>query len=614
MTKRSPATEKPLYHHRGLFSLRFQIVFILLLCYMIPTIVLGIFARHILLGSVQKNVESALVSNAKYAWNTTVQNLDRIVALGQEAVYDEELANAWNQWRSSAISNAEFLRLSRNYLDQQFGRDRFFTFAAFIPAGSDGLLISNPAGQSAASDFFRENGSLVSHAAESLDTRSLFTGSGEQMCFIRNVLNLRMENTGTLVFGLNRNQVLEPLITLQSGWKANMSLLVDEYGDRETDWTSLPEGFTDLPQENTLRYVQSETGDHYDLHLLLALNRAEQYHELYTFRNLTLLLYLLLIPILLLIVLFVRRRITRPIGMLADASRRIEAGELGVTVPMRGGDELGDLGVAFSNMSVRLRELIEKTYRGEIELKNAQIQALQSRINPHFLNNALETINWEARMEGSETIENMVSALSVLLNATLGRKNRRVVTLREELEVAEGYIFFIQQRFGDSLTITRDIDPEAETCIVPLLTVQPVLENAVDHGIAPAGEGTIRILVRRTDHCLRIQIANTGRGLDTEDRERIDAALSGESGESNHLGLANIASRLRLLFGPQAVLTVIGAPDEETVVEIVIPQPEAGLGDNPEGPGRSVTSHRLKAEGGLGGDRKAPQRREDITS
>ena len=574
MKKRRSVAGKPLYHHRGLFSLRFQIVFILLLCYMIPTIVLGIFARHILLGSVQKNVESALVSNAKYAWNTTVQNLDRIVALGQEAVYDEELANAWNQWRSSAISNAEFLRLSRNYLDQQFGRDRFFTFAAFIPAGSDGLLISNPSGQSAASDFFRENEALVSHAAESLDTQSLFTGSGEQMCFIRNVLNLRMENTGTLVFGLNRNQVLEPLITLQSGWKANMSLLVDEYGDRETDWASLPEGFTDLPQENTLRYVQSETGDHYDLHLLLALNRAEQYHELYTFQNLTLLLYLLLIPILLLIVLFVRRRITRPIGMLADASRRIEAGELGVTVPMRGGDELGDLGVAFSNMSVRLRELIEKTYRSEIELKNAQIQALQSRINPHFLNNALETINWQARMEGSETIENMVSALSVLLNATLGRKNRRVVPLREELEVAEGYIFFIQQRFGDSLIITRDIDPEAETCIVPLLTVQPVLENAVDHGIAPAGEGTIRISVRRTDNCLRMQIANTGRGLDAEDRARIDAALSGESCESNHLGLANIASRLRLLFGSQAVLTVTGAPDEETVVEIMIPQPE----------------------------------------
>ena len=581
MPERNPSSDRS-RKHRGLFSLRVQITSVLVLCYLIPTLVLGFFAQHVLLGSVQKDVEAALVSNARYSWNTTVRNLDRIVTLGQEAVYDEELADAWDRWRSSVISNAEYLRLSRNYLEREFGRDKLFTFAAFIPADSNGLLISNPSGQSAASVFLRSNEALISRSADSLDTRSLFTGSGEQMCFIRNILNLRMENTGTLVLGLDRNVILEPLITLQSGWKANMRLRIGDYGDRDTDWTSLPAGFTDLPRENLLRYVQSETGDHYDFYLMLLLDRAEQYHEIFTFRRLIFLLYLLLIPVLVLIMLFVHRRITLPIGLLADASRRIEAGELGVTVPMRGGDELGDLGVAFSDMSVRLKELIEKTYQGEIELKNAQIQALQSRINPHFLNNALETINWEARMEGSETIESMISALSVLLNASLGRKNRRLVSLQEELEVAEGYIFFIQQRFGDSLTVTRDIDPDAESCIVPLLTVQPVLENAVEHGIAPAGGGVIRLSVRRTGASLELKIANTGQFLRPEDRQRIDAALSGEAGEGSHLGLANIANRLRLLYGAQARLTVSGGPGEETIVEINVPQStEGGLGGEP---------------------------------
>jgi two-component system sensor histidine kinase YesM len=231
-------------------------------------------------------------------------------------------------------------------------------------------------------------------------------------------------------------------------------------------------------------------------------------------------------------------------------------------------------------MSVRLKELIEKTYQEEIELKNAQIQALQSRINPHFLNNALETINWEARMEGSEAIENMISALSVLLNASLGRKNRRLVSLQEELEVADGYIFFIQQRFGDSLTITRVIDPDAEGCIVPLLTVQPVLENAVEHGIAPAGGGEIRLSARQAANCLELKITNTGQFLRPEDRQRIDAALSGEAGEGNHLGLANIANRLRLLYGSQARLTVSGGPGEKTVVEIHVPQTTE---EDPEG-------------------------------
>ena len=579
MPERRLTTDRP-RQHRGLFSLRVQITTVLVLCYLIPTLVLGFFAQHILLGSVQKNVEAALVSNARYSWNMTVENLNRIVALGQEAVYDEELADVWDKWRSSAISNAEYLRLSRNYLEREFGRDKLFTFAAFIPADSNGLLISNPSGQNEASAFLRANENLVSHAAETLDTRSLFTGSGEQMCFIRNILNLRMENTGTIVLGLNRSVILEPLISLQSGWKASMRLRIGDYGDRDTDWASLPAGFTDLPQENLLRYVQSESGDHYDLYLMLLLNRSEQYHEIYTFSRLIFILYLLLIPVLLLIVVFVRRRITRPIGLLADASRRIEAGELGVTVPMRGGDELGNLGVAFSNMSVRLKELIEKTYQEEIELKNAQIQALQSRINPHFLNNALETINWEARMEGSETIENMISALSVLLNASLGRKNRRLVSLQEELEVADSYIFFIQQRFGDSLTITRVIDPDAEDCIVPLLTVQPVLENAVEHGIAPAGGGEIRLSARQAANCLELKITNTGQFLRPEDRHRIDAALSGEAGEGNHLGLANSANRLRLLYGSQARLTISGGPGEETVVEIHVPQTAE---EDPEG-------------------------------
>ena len=163
--------------------------------------------------------------------------------------------------------------------------------------------------------------------------------------------------------------------------------------------------------------------------------------------------------------------------------------------------------------------------------------------------------------------------------AALQEASTRYGALQEELEVADGYIYFIQQRFGDSLTITREIDPDAEGCIVPLLTVQPVLENAVEHGIAPAGGGEIRLSARQAENCLELKITNTGQSLRPEDRRRIDAALSGEAGESSHLGLANIANRLRLLYGAQARLTVSGGLGEETVVGIHIPQTAEG-GDN----------------------------------
>ena len=139
------------------------------------------------------------------------------------------------------------------------------------------------------------------------------------------------------------------------------------------------------------------------------------------------------------------------IALLSEASHQIEAGELGVTVPMHGDDELGTLGKAFSNMSLRLEELIDRTYKEEIALRDARIQAMQSRINPHFINNALETINWQARIEGSETISAMVESLSVLLNAGMSRNDRRILSLREELETARAYFYFVGLRFGERL-------------------------------------------------------------------------------------------------------------------------------------------------------------------
>jgi two-component system sensor histidine kinase YesM len=238
---------------------------------------------------------------------------------------------------------------------------------------------------------------------------------------------------------------------------------------------------------------------------------------------------------------------------------------------MRGNDELGMLGKAFSGMSLRIKELIDKTYKEEIALRDSQIQALQSRINPHFINNALEDINWQARMDGSEQASRMVSALSVLLNATMANREKRVLKLREELEVADAYIFFAQERFGDRLTIRKEIEEATLEDELPLLTLQPVLENAMEHGIAPAGGGEILLKCAREGESLAITVVNGGKELDEEDRARIDIALeSGSTG--NHVGLGNIAGRLKLIYHGQAGITVEKDEMKRTVARITIPQ------------------------------------------
>ncbi|MBQ8073646.1 MAG: histidine kinase [Clostridia bacterium] len=561
-------------HHllAGLNTLRFQVVFIMLLCYFIPTLLLGVFMHTVLLRGLRERTNAALTSEAEHAWTLTTQNIDHAVSLGRDAIYDGELADSFSRWRAGGISDAEYLRLSRGYLDRKYSREEVFSFAAYFPVSQPSLFMYTRSGNAEAVAFQQRGLPLALAEGESLDTRSRFAAYDGQLFLIRNLLNQRMERYGMLILGINREALLAPLSSVAEAWPASLSVQLDGFGEPDAFWSGIPQGLSDVSDSPNIRYARFSDSDDYTFRLQLTVDRRQQYREVYLFRWLTLGMFLLLIPVLLLIAFYVRRRIVRPVSLLSDASRRIEAGELGVTVPMHGGDELGDLGVAFSNMSLRIQDLIDKTYKEELALKNAQIQALQSRINPHFINNALEDINWQARMDGSATVSAMVSSLSVLLNATMGRRDRRMVTLREEMEVAEAYIYFVQQRFGTDLILERDLEEKALDSVVPLLTVQPVLENAVEHGIAPAGGGAISLRIQRAGSCLQITIRNTGKLLQPEDMEKIEAALRQEDVAGYHLGLANIASRLRLIYGGRAVIRIFSDEQHRTVVQMDIPQ------------------------------------------
>ena len=561
-------------------SLRVQVGSIVLLSYLIPVILLGVFTGTILLHSLEEKTEAAVTSSAEQAFAMTEQNISRTVELARDATYDGELTAAWEKWNGGSAGDAEFLQLCRGYLERKYSREPLFSFACCFPVKKPEILISNRGSVNDSPAYLQELQRAAGTLGETLDTRCAFTDFGGRMYLIRNLLNLRMERYGMLILEVDREELLQPLNRLRNEWNAETAIRLDLYGDDTKDWTGLVPGLTDDRKNETLKYVSLSHGEENIPDLMLVMDRREQYSEVYEFRRLLTGVYLLLIPILILMTVYLRKRIIKPVALLSEASRKIEEGELGVTVPMHGSDELGQLGEAFSNMSLRLKDLIDRTYKEEIELKNAQILALQSRINPHFMNNALEDINWQARIEGSETISSMVSALSVLLNATMARKDRRLVTLREEMEVAEAYIFFVQQRFGPELTVDRRTDEQALDGILPLLTVQPLLENAVEHGIAPAGGGTIGISCARGGDCLHLKIVNTGRGAEKEDRERIDAALRGQATE-NHLGLANIVNRLHLIYGESVMISVDTDKPGETAVTIDIPQ-EIGAGREKE--------------------------------
>lgn len=552
---------------RTLKSIRVQLVAIMLLCYLIPTLLLGQYMGTIFFSDLRSKTEAALTTGAEHAFSSCVQSVEQLLTLARDATYDGELTNVDNRYASGQLNETEYLRQSRTYLERKYSRESLLTVAVYFPVDQPDQLMYSRTGYQQALAFQRGFQKQALELGEKLDTRCLFVQNGDELYLIRNLLNLRMERYGMLVLGVDREQLFAPLTSLAAAWEGEAEILLgpaDELGEE----VASPRLETSGDQ---VLFTRSARQWDYALRLRMSIPEDRLYGEIRFFHRLMTGLFLLLVPILIAMLIYVRRKLILPVTRLSNAARRIEAGELGVTVSIPGGDELSGLGRAFSNMSTRIANLVDKTYKEEIMLRDAQIQAMQSRLNPHFINNALEMINWEARLEGSEKIAGMVEALSVLLNASMARGDRRMIPLREEIEIARAYFYLVKLRFGERLTASIEADEAVMDCTVPQLTIQPLLENAVEHGVAPAGGGLIDLNCSLAGNRLILRVANTGRPITEEDRARIDTALNGDSAGGSHLGLANISRRLRLIYHEDARLTLTTDEKHQTVARLEMP-------------------------------------------
>ena len=195
----------------------------------------------------------------------------------------------------------------------------------------------------------------------------------------------------------------------------------------------------------------------------------------------------------------------------------------------------------------------------ELALRDAKIMALQSQINPHFLNNTLEIINWEARLADDVKVCQMLEALSTMLNAAMDRKHRPLIHLSEEMMYVDAYLFIIRERLGKRLTVEKKISPETLDCYVPRLVLQPLLENAVEHGINPVQKGTIIIRAYREQDRLLLEIENDG-VTTYDDLMKIQTLLSDEplpeGTGSASLGIRNVHERVKIIYGQESGLSI----------------------------------------------------------
>ncbi|MFC0212023.1 sensor histidine kinase [Paenibacillus chartarius] len=269
--------------------------------------------------------------------------------------------------------------------------------------------------------------------------------------------------------------------------------------------------------------------------------------------------------------------ITRPVRKLI---RTMRSGKGGIPDRNHGTFrtlELSELNAAYNRMVDRVRELVETVYERELMQHQAEMQALQAQINPHFLYNSLETFYWLLKERGQEELAGTVIALSRMFRYAVRSpaSGGEWVTVSDELNHVSQYMSLMLKRFDDRLTWSVEADPRAVNAVLPKLLLQPLVENAVCHGIEPAGQGAIklRIVLSESGREVRFAVADNGCGMEQGFAEAILAGHPARSGDSKGtgIGLVNLHHRLRLYYGDGHGLQISSRRGSGTAVSFEIP-------------------------------------------
>lgn len=235
-------------------------------------------------------------------------------------------------------------------------------------------------------------------------------------------------------------------------------------------------------------------------------------------------------------------------------------------------DEIGVLIRSYNKLLLKINKLINSVYKKKLALQEAEIRALQMQINPHFLYNTLDSINWLAIEEDANKTSEMVIALGDLLHYSTGGNN--LVLLEEEIDYVLSYLQLQKNRLGDRLSFEIDVSSEAASSIIPKLSLQPIVENAILHGIEPKSEGGYLCIQGKVQEgLLKISIKDNGVGIE---KQMIDSILEETEllDDRPHIGVSNANKRIQLYFGEQWGLHFSSKVGEGTKVDIVLPRKE----------------------------------------
>jgi two-component system, sensor histidine kinase YesM len=294
-------------------------------------------------------------------------------------------------------------------------------------------------------------------------------------------------------------------------------------------------------------------------------------------KNVTVFAFIILVFITTAISIFLAWTVTKPIKKLGHIMQEVEEGNLNVSIPIHSRDEVGILAHSFDSMITKIRELIRKNYSIELRQKDAELYALQSQINPHFMYNTLQTISMAVEEGESKTVVEMVTILGRMLRYSLSNKER-LVPLSDEISHIEDYLKIQKFRFEERLSFDIQVQPDREIYYTPKFILQPIVENSIKYGLEKRKGLRIEILVQeliseRGDHDLLFVIRDNGPGISKDRLEEINLDMQADPmGErESGFGMLNVHSRVKMMFGSNYELKIMSIEEKGTEITIQIP-------------------------------------------
>lgn len=569
----------------GKFSLKWGLVILIVVCWILPIVLITSMTSYYIANNINSQITNTITASANNAVENAVNQIDSAISASRYVSYNQTVRNAYLAYRQTGDKVALYSDMT-DFLNKQYKYDdKFLVAALYFCDDPDNIYYTYNEAYNATYFGVREYRdnvhSHVKRMSAALGTDIGFLNVQGRVYMVRNILGSDYKPYAVLTMQLNTGTMFSAIKNVV--WETDTTILLNDTPVVLNGSRLSPQQLGISLSQKGLTY-QNIRGRSYiygtsqaqacRFSYLVQVDSAPLVKELSGFKTILFGMTVMIVPLLVLVVWFFTRNVSRPIDRLIAQANSIENGNFGVQIGEHfNSSEFQYLTDAFNSMSARLQYQFDRIYREELALRDARIMALQSQINPHFLNNTLEIINWEARLVDDVKVSRMIEALSTMLDAAMDRKGRPMIHLSEEMMYVDAYLYIISERLGKRLTVAKEIDSSLLDLYVPRLVMQPIIENAVEHGIQPQQKGEIQIRIFRAEENLILEVENDG-VMTEADEARIAKLLSDDydvSGESSgNLGIRNVDQRLKIIYGQNSGLSIKMNSKDHSVARIVI--------------------------------------------